>query len=336
MNEILLRLAPRLGAEVIVEPDYGFVGLLRFPNGSKSFFWDNKFNLNPLSSVKIAQDKGYTNFFLKSLGYSVPTERTFFRKRFRRHLATSRGIEDAYKYAKELGLPVFLKPCRRSQGQLIAKVHNRKEFYQFSRSIFEHDRVMIVQQTCLGADYRIIVLDGKILCAYRREPLRVTGDGCSSVIKLLNLTQEAFRSEGRDTIIPIADERIITALKRQRLKLDSVLQAGKSITLLDVANLSLGGTLTDITESIHPDYSRLCVRVTHDMDLRFCGVDLMTENATQPLADYSILEINSAPGLDNYLFSGRRQQEYVDDLYLEVLSAIMYGKPSTPREGSVP
>ncbi len=56
MPEILARTAARLGAEVLLEPGYGFVGLIRFPNGRKSFFWDNKFNLNPISSVKICQD----------------------------------------------------------------------------------------------------------------------------------------------------------------------------------------------------------------------------------------------------------------------------------------
>ena len=101
MRETLARLAVRLGAEITFEPEYGFVGLIIFPNGRRTFFWDNKFNLNPLSSVKIAQDKGYTNFFLKSLGYSVPIEKTFFSRRFRRHLSESRGIGDAYRYSQQ-------------------------------------------------------------------------------------------------------------------------------------------------------------------------------------------------------------------------------------------
>lgn len=61
------------------------------------------------------------------------------------------------------------------------------------------------------------------------------------------------------------------------------------------------------------------------MDLRFCGVDLMTEDVTRPLGGYMIIEINSAPGLDNYLFMGLEQQDYVDALYLKVLCAIMNG-----------
>ena len=61
-----------------------------------------------------------------------------------------------------------------------------------------------------------------------------------------------------------------------------------------------------------------------------CGVDIVTEDATRPLSKYAILEINSAPGLDNYLFSGLRQQDYVDNLYLKVLLSIMNGEKGSP------
>ena len=69
IRDILQRLASRLGAEVRFHPD-GFVGTIRFGSGAYSLFWDNKFNLNPVSSVKIAQDKFYTSFVLK--GSRVP------------------------------------------------------------------------------------------------------------------------------------------------------------------------------------------------------------------------------------------------------------------------
>lgn len=327
MPPILSRLAARVNAKLLIEPEYGFVGLIIFPNGQRSFFSDNKFNLNPLSSVKIAQDKAYTSFFLRSLGYSVPEERTFFRERFRRHLAKSRGIEDAVRYAQEIGWPVFVKPSRLSQGRFVAKVHNRRELRCFARNIFKHDRVMIAQQACTGADYRVIILDNQVLSAYCRKPLCVTGDGRSSIFQLLEAKQAAFRAEGRDTDIPIDDQRIHAVLKRHHLKMESVLEIGDSVSLLDVANLSLGGTIEDVTSTLHSDYAELCIRVAHDMDLRFCGIDFVTVDAAQPLDRYYILEINSAPGLDNYRFSGIAQQEYVDELYLKVLQAIMQGPP---------
>jgi D-alanine-D-alanine ligase-like ATP-grasp enzyme len=182
-----------------------------------------------------------------------------------------------------------------------------------------------VQQACTGTDYRIIVLDNEILCAYRREPLGVIGDGQSSIRELLDNAQEAFEKEGRDTIIPLEDERILATLKRYKLQLSSILPAGRAVTLLDVANLSLGGMTKDITDTINPECASICIQAARDMDLRFCGVDLITEDATLPLTNYAILEINSAPGLDNYLFSGVQQQDYVDGLYLKVLNAIMNG-----------
>jgi len=327
MPEILARTAPLLGAEVLLEPGYGFVGLIRFPNGRKSFFWDNKFNLNPISSVKICQDKAYTTFFLRTFGYRTPEERVFAHERFQKHLPHSQGLEEAERYAAAVGWPVFLKPCRMSQGDLVMKAHSAAEFHDCAHAIFERTRLMIVQKTYEGGDYRIVVLDGEVISAYRRVPLGVMGDGSSTVADLLARKQARFDADGRDTVIPVDDPRIPARLERLGLAWSSVPAAGEEVRLLDVANLSLGGTTEELTERIHPTFAALAARVARDLDLRFCGVDILAPDLTGPLDDYVILEVNSAPGLDNYAFTGARQQEFVDSLYLRVLRAISDGPP---------
>jgi glutathione synthase/RimK-type ligase-like ATP-grasp enzyme len=323
MADILRRIAPRLGAELFVEPEYGFVGWVRIPGGRKTFFWDNKFNLNPLASVKIAQDKGYTSFFLGSMGFRVPREKSFFSTRFQAHIPTPRGVDDAFAFAESLGLPVYLKPCRLSQGELVARVHDREEFHGHASAVFQRSRVMLVQEVCEGGDYRLIVLDGEVICAYRRVPLAVTGDGASTVRDLLAARQAEFDAAGRDTRIPVDDPRIDAALRRAGYHRDGVLPAGASVPLLDVANLSLGGTTEEVTFTLHPTVAALGVEVARAMELRFCGIDLIVGDASLPLADYRILEVNSAPGLDNYLHTGEAQREYVDGLYLRVLAAAL-------------
>lgn len=76
------------------------------------------------------------------------------------------------------------------------------------------------------------------------------------------------------------------------------------IFLLDNANLSTGGDSVDVTKVIHPELARLAADITRDMGLRLCGVDFMTQDLTKSLVhnrDYIVLEINGAPGLDNYM-----------------------------------
>jgi D-alanine-D-alanine ligase-like ATP-grasp enzyme len=325
MPDILARVAPALGAEVILEPEFKVVGLIRFPNGRQSYFWHNKLNLNSVSAARIAQDKGYTCFFLDRLGFAVPRTRTFFAPRLRRRLGSDRDLGAAYAYARELGLPVYVKPCRRSQGEGVTLVDSRASLEAAARRIFERDQVLLVQEACAGRDYRVVVLDGEVISAYERVPLAVTGDGSSSVAELLAAKQRTFELEGRDTRIDFEDPRLAAGLRRQRLSKASVLPAGRQATLLEVANLSCGGTTIEITDRLHPTVASLSARIAAALDLRFAGIDVMTADATQPLGAYAVLEVNSAPGLDHYGGSGPEHVARIDRLYSKVLEAIARG-----------
>jgi D-alanine-D-alanine ligase-like ATP-grasp enzyme len=324
MPDILARIAPQLGADVLMEPMYQVVGLVRFPNGRRTFFWDNKLNLNPISSVKICRDKSYTSFFLKSLGYHVPLDAVFSRKDSRNYLQCYGDLTDAKQFARTLGWPVYMKPCRLSQGELVMTAYDEVEFDEWATLIFKRSRTVLVQRAYPGKDYRLVVLDGDVISAYERIPLQIEGDGINTVEELLNKKQAAFESAGRDTIIPIGDSRLDARLKRLQLSRQSIPASGQRVIMLEVSNLSLGGTIEDVTDDLHPTVAELASRISADLDLRFCGVDILTTDARRPLKDYVILEVNSAPGLDNYRYSGAEQEQYVDFLYLKLLTAAMH------------
>jgi D-alanine-D-alanine ligase-like ATP-grasp enzyme len=171
-----------------------------------------------------------------------------------------------------------------------------------------------------GKDYRIVVLDDRIISAYERIPLSVVGDGRSSISKLLKTKQRLFVASSRDTQIHADDPRIAMKLKQQGLDFKSVLDKDKKVFLLDNANLSTGGDSVDVTDQVHPLFRHIAINLTRDMGLRLCGVDLMIEGDISVEPDkYWVLEINSAPGLDHYAKIGSAQEKIVEDLYLEVL-----------------
>jgi len=321
--EIICRVAPRIGAHVLMEPEYGFVGLVIFKNGRRVLFRDRNFNINPLASSEIAKDKGYADFFLKHYGYHTSEGQTFFSEERNRRIEIKRTIDDGFDYAESLGFPVILKPNNLSQGTLVTKVYNKREYYRAARKILRKTPVMLVQRFYGGHDYRIVVLDDEVISAYQRIPLFVVGDGKSSIRKLAAGKQRHYQKIGRDTEIDLDDFRIGQKLKRQRLHLDSVPDRGAKVYLLDNANLSTGGDAVDVTQAIHPDFKCLAVNITKDMGLRMCGVDIITAaDISLPMSDYVIIEINSAPGLDNYASMGAEQQDRVDELYLKVLKAL--------------
>jgi D-alanine-D-alanine ligase-like ATP-grasp enzyme len=316
--------APEIDAQVLIEPEYGYVGMIQFKNGKHSFFRNRNFNVNPQGASDIARDKGYAAFFLQKLGYPVPEGKTFFSAQFNKYLNIKRTMDDGYGYARQLGFPVIVKPNDSSQGKFVTKVHTKAEYYRAARKIFKSTRVMLVQRYYAAQDYRIVVMDDEVISVYLRTPLVVEGDGATPISGLLESKATAFKNMNRDTELDFDDYRIRMKLRRQGLSFESVLARGQALALLDNANLSTGGDALDMTEAIHPDFAAFCVRVTRDMGLRLCGVDVITEDITRPLAGQHpvVLEINSAPGLDNYASIGEEQHRRVEHLYRTVLLAL--------------
>lgn|SRR3989344_4094640 len=322
LGRLFKKLAPRIGARVHLEPEWGIVGRITFKSGRHSYFRYNTLDINSTGSADVARDKDYSNFFMSSLGYpTVPGSKTFFSDEWAEAIGSPRRkIDAAYRHARKLGFPVVVKPNSGSQGTAVSIVYNRQEFYEAMHAIFKKDRIALVQQVVGNRDYRLVVLDNKIISAYERFPLNVTGNGRHSIRKLLEKKQDQFHAVGRDTRIKVDDPRIRRKLRHQGLSLRSVPKKGKVVYLLDNANLSSGGDSIDVTRDVNPAFRKLAIKVTRNMGLRLCGVDLMVDgNISQKPRKYWILEINAAPGLDHYAKIGPEQEEVVERLYLEVL-----------------
>ena len=327
LGKLLKKIAPRIGATVFLEPEWEIAGQITFKDGKKSYFRYNTLDLNPVGASDIAKDKDYANLFMRRLGYPVvPDSKTFFSKEWAQAIGVScRTIDNAYAYAKRLGFPVVVKPNSGSQGSGVAIVHNRREFYRAMRTAFKLDRVALVQRQVYGRDYRLVVLNDKVISAYERIPLNIVGDGKRSIQQLLQMKQRQFITAKRGTRIEVDDPRIAEKLKRRGLTLRSVLSLGERALLLDNANLSSGGDAVDVTASVNPAFRQLVVRLTSDMNLRLCGVDLMVDGHISGLpipGKYWVLEINAAPGLDHYAKTGKAQEKIVEELYLEVLRSL--------------
>ena len=327
LGKLLRKIATRIGASVFLEPEWEIAGQITFKGGKHSYFRYNTLDLNPVGSSDIAKDKDYANLFMRRLGYPVvPDSKTFFSKEWTEAIeASRRTIDDAYIHAKRLGFPVVVKPNSGSQGSGVAIVHNRREFYRAMRAAFKLDRVVLVQRPVYGRDYRLVVLDNEVISAYERIPLNVVGDGKTSIRRLLQTKQRQFVAAKRGTRIKVDDPRIAEKLKRQGLSLRSVPSLGERVFLLPNANLSSGGDAIDVTESVNIAFRELAVRLTSDMNLRLCGVDLMIDgdiNEPPTPGKYWVLEINAAPGLDHYAKTGKAQGKIVEELYLKVLRSL--------------
>lgn len=275
-----------------------------------------------MGASEITRDKGYANHFMEEMGYPVITGKNFYSSSWCRVIGSNQNIDAAYRYAREIGFPVIVKPNSRSQGSGVAKVSTRRDFYWAMREIFKIDNIALVEQVVTGKDYRVVVLDKKVISAYQRIPLSVVGNGKTSILGLLKLKQREFNRVGRDTKLKPHVRRITLKLEAMGMSLKSVPKDGEKVFLLDNANLSTGGDSIDVTDIIHPSFAKIAITLTKDMGLRLCGVDLMIEGDISTPGDYHVIEINSAPGLDHYAQIGDAQRKKVEDLYTEVLRAM--------------
>lgn len=323
VGRLLKKIAPRIGAKVVLEPHWNVVGQITFKSGRRRYFRTSTLDVNTMGASAIAKDKDYAAFFMRRMGYPTVPGRAFYSNEWARLMDPKRNIDAAYRFATKLGFPVIVKPNSGTRGTGVALVHTKKEFYRAMKAIFKKDGVALVQRQIKGKDYRIVVMGRRIISAYERLPLSVVGDGRATVMGLLKKKQRVFSRADRDTVINLRDPRIADKLKRQGLFSRSVLKNGEHIYLLDNANLSSGGDAIDVTAVLHPGFKKVAVNLTRDMGLKLCGVDLMIEGdiAHKPRR-YWVLEINSAPGLDHYAEGGKKQAKVVEDLYLEVLKGM--------------
>ena len=323
-SKLIEQIAPEINARVELEPEFQFAGEIIFSNGKRHLFRNTDLNINFAAAVAIAKDKGYTSYLLKKYGFRVPRGQTFFSESLLPNLYDlhkRRDLESACKYADEIGYPVIVKPNNLSQGTLVCKVHNDDELRAIGKMIFERTNVMLVQEVCIGKDYRIVVLGDEIISAYQRLPLTVTGDGESTIESLLLQKQSKFTDLSRPNAeIKLEDFRIWAKLEYSGLGRDSVLSNGESLILLDNANLSTGGDAIDVTDTLHHSYAELAINIAKTMGLGLSGVDIICPNAEEALSDnYWVIEVNGSPGLDNYAAIGDKQAERVKSLYKKAL-----------------
>lgn len=317
---------------VTVEPEWGYTARIEYRDGSTRMTYGNDIGLNPAAAVQVVQDKAHTKYFLRESGFETPdgeafvcpwwAERLTEGPRARERTAI-RTIEAAPSYVRRsLGLPVFVKPVDGSKGSGVTRCDTTEAVVAALAELGEtRVKVALVERAVTLPDYRIVVLRDDVISAYRRDPLAVQGDGRTSIRGLVDALAARYATEGRDTRIDLDDPRLARCLARQGHDLASVPRAGTVVPLHDISNLSTGGTALDVTHSLHDRWRGLAIDVSRMFGLCYCGLDIACADATCGDAQYSILEVNGAPGLDHYASVGSEQDELVRNLYARVLNA---------------
>jgi cyanophycin synthetase len=244
----------------------------------------------PHISVELASDKEETNKILASLGLPVPKQ----------DLVQSEG--QAVRAAKRIGYPVVTKPYNGNHGRGISiRLTTEAEVTHGFNVAREHSRSVIVESFLEGDDHRLLVVNGDLVAATRRTPGHVVGDGKHTIAQLIDIVnQDPRRGVGHEKVLTRLelDAQADKMLERAGLTAQSVPESDRVVYLRSTANLSTGGTATDVTDIIHPDNRDMAVRAIRAIGLDIGGVDFLSKDISESYRDIGggICEVNAAPG----------------------------------------
>jgi cyanophycin synthetase len=245
--------------------------------------------------VELACDKEDTKFLLEQFQIPIPKGEI---------VRTEEGLKEALQY---VGFPLVVKPVSGNHGRgITTNITNEADAVIAFHAAKEVSRTVIVERFITGDDYRLLVINYKLVAAAKRTAAHVIGDGKSTIKELVDLiNSDPRRGYGHEKVLTqiTINDLTLGILEEKGLTVDSVVPAGEFVKLKDTANLSTGGTAEDVTDVVHPYNIFMAERIARIIDLDICGIDIMTTNIGQPLPETggAVLEVNAGPGFRMHL-----------------------------------
>jgi cyanophycin synthetase len=208
---------------------------------------------------------------------------------------------------EEVGFPLVVKPLNGNQGKGAAiNVTTWPDVTTAFLRAQEFSKEVIIERYISGYDFRALVIDYQFVAAALRTPAAVTGNGENTIGELIDLIN-------KDPRRGIGHEKVLTAIKvddvtreilaKKNYTLQTIIPKDLVLYLKETANLSTGGTATDVTDTVHPSNIRLFERIARIIGLDICGIDIMATDLTRPIKKTggAVIEVNAAPGLRMHL-----------------------------------
>lgn len=266
-----------------------------------------------LIAYGIADDKEWTKQILGDAGIPVPQG------------YTCTTVEEALENAHYIGYPVAVKPLVGNHGRGVSTDINDDDALRdaFAAAKYRNDTV-VVESYVRGEDHRLLCVDAKLVAAARRRPAHVVGDGKSSLQDLIDAENaDPRRGVGHENLLTqiFLDEQSHRLIAQQELTLDSVVEKDRVVFLKSTANLSTGGTATDVTDDVHPEVRYAAERCARLIGLDIIGIDLLAETLSQPLEEQSagVVEVNAGPGFRMHLSPTHGQGRDVGKAVVDML-----------------
>lgn len=241
-------------------------------------------------AVDIAGDKDDTKNLLEAA--EVPVPKGYI-------IRTEEGLKDALQ---SIGYPCVTKPLNGNHGKGASiNLVNFDQALVGLEAAQKYGRSVIVEKFIPGFDFRVLCINNKFVCAALRTPAAVVGDGVNTIEWLITETnKDERRGYGHEKVLTqiTIDDFTLKMLSDKGYSLETVPAKGEQVLVKPTANLSTGGTSTDVTEEVHPSNIFMCERISKIIGLDICGIDIQAPDLREPISENGgvVLEVNAAPG----------------------------------------
>ncbi|MFC4262122.1 cyanophycin synthetase [Ferruginibacter yonginensis] len=241
-------------------------------------------------AVDIAGDKDDTKNLLEAAQIPVPKG------------SIIRNEEDLQEAIDKIGYPVVLKPLNGNHGKgATTNIVNFEQALTALEAAQKYGRSVICEKFITGYDFRLLCINNKFICAALRTPAAVTGDGIHTIEWLIEETnKDERRGYGHEKVLTQIkiDDFTRKMLEDKGYTLQTIPANGELVLVKPTANLSTGGTSTDVTDEVHPSNIFMAERISKIIGLDICGIDIMAPNLKVPISENggAVLEVNAAPG----------------------------------------
>lgn len=259
-------------------------GLFKLHHNKRTIFCLTSLTqLTSVVSAEICLDKYITNNVLQKAGIKVPMQII---------AASKKENTDFFNTYKR----VVTKPISEALGRGVSvDIRTAKEMhYTIGLLKISGDEGVLIEEFVEGEDLRIIVIDKKFVAAIHRTPPQVTGDGKTTVKKLIEKQNKTLLPNNQ---IPFNYETK-RCVELGGYKMTAILPDGTTIPVRKNANEHTGGVPVDVTHRITPGLRRTAEKIAEIIDIPVTGIDLLVPKVDGD--EYTVIEVNSRPGLDGH------------------------------------
>ncbi len=278
-------------------------------NAKSSSVYGFNFDINPAGAVLIAGDKAACSSLLANANIPHVEHQLYLHPRLTRKASSVGSLAIVEKLAEASNYNVVCKPNQGASGIDVTRVQDRQSFESTLQQAYRFKTGISVSPFYhITAEYRLILLDGALLLAFKKSLPTLKGDGKSSIKELV----EEANSSGAltETAYQLINASPDALLSR-------VLSKGEDYQPLWKHNLASGAYPFVLSKEETTPVIELAQNAAHAIGTRLAAVDLiLTDNG------WLVLEINSGIMLEHFAGINKEYAARAFNVYKAIVNAI--------------